>query len=83
METKPHINNWLYDNAELVKKILDEATEVKNSNLQIYPLFVEEINNDFTNFCRAKIALEVSKAIGCSTEDVAIALEEIGMERFR
>jgi|CXWK01.1.fsa_nt_gi hypothetical protein len=83
MTVKPHIKDWLYDNAEYIKTIVDEAKEIQVTNLQIYPLFFDEINSDFNNFCRAKIAIEASTAIGCSTEEVAIAIEEIGLEHFK
>ena len=83
MTTDPRVKDWLYDNVEYCKGVLEDAEKEKIFNLQVYPLFVDEINSDFASFCKTKIAIEVSTAIGCSTEAVVDALEEIGLEKFR
>jgi hypothetical protein len=73
------IKDWLYDHIEYVNYLRDEALKAKELQLQLYPLFYEEIEAEFQSYCLSKIAFEVSWVISANTEDVIIALEECGI----
>ena len=57
------IKEWLYDHVEYVNYVRDEAFKTKELQLQLYPLFYEEIEAEFKNYCLSKIAFKVSLVI--------------------
>ena len=79
---KDKIIDYLINNKEHLKELVEPVVIAKEYMLKIDALFSEEIILQFNRKIRNDISNEVCKALACDVESVLIELENINLMEY-